>query len=77
MHRFKVINDGEEEFLQASTITKKYDIGRTTAWKYLKEMRTQRKYQHSFIDLSYKLKLVKKADFEEFLYSQHNKYLTK
>lgn len=66
-----------KEYIRPFQIVKRFSMGRTTVWKYLKEMRGLKQYQDSFLDLGIKLKLVKLADFEEFLRERDYKYLKK
>lgn len=52
---------------QPARLVQLFSIGRTTVWKLTKEMQAIPKYRDSFLDLGYQLKLVKLADFEQFL----------
>lgn len=61
----KTLSDGV--YVQPAKIAKLYGIGRTTVWRLLNEMKASSKYQYSFKDLGWKLKLVKLEDFEAFL----------
>lgn len=47
-----------------------FSIGRSTIYALLKEMGSIAKYRKSFLDLGHRLKLVKVADFENFLYEK-------
>lgn len=69
-------NDLERaEWVQPKHIVKMYSMGRTTVWRLLKKMKAVPKYEHSFRDVTFCLKLVKLADFEDFMQSQDKKYL--
>lgn len=50
-----------------------FSIGRSTIYALLKEMGSIAKYRKSFLDLGHRLKLVKVADFENFLYERSRK----
>ena len=64
-------------YVKAGQIGRLFGLGRTTVWRELNKMRTIPKYKGSFIDISYNLRLVKVADFEQFLKEKNNQYLRK
>ena len=61
------------EYVQPVHLTEKFSISRTTVWRLLKKMRAEPKYKHSFLNLTWHLKLVKLADFKKFLEEQNKK----
>ena len=77
MKREIVTDDLGAEYVQPVHLTEKFSISRTTVWRLLKKMRTEPKYKHSFLNLTWHLKLVKLADFKKFLEEQNNQYLKK
>ena len=62
-------------YVKAGHLGELFDMGRTTVWRKLNEMRAVPKYKGSFIDISYGLRLVKIADCEQFLKEQNNQYI--
>ena len=64
-------------YVKAGHLGKLFGLGRTTVWRELNKMRAVPKYKGSFIDISYGLRLVKVADFEQFLKDKNNQYLRK
>ena len=65
------------EYVQPVHLTEKFSISRTTVWRLLKKMRAEPKYKHSFLNLTWHLKLVKLADFKKFLEEQNNQKIKK
>lgn len=59
------------EYIRPVDIQKMMNVTRVTVWRYLKEMRAQEKYKHSFKTLSWTLRLVNKEHFNEFLDELH------
>lgn len=66
-------------WVQPARLVQLFSIGRTTVWRLTKEMQAIPKYRDSFLDLGYQLKLIKLADFEQFLQerSRSKAYLRK
>ena len=62
-------------YVQPAHLTEKFSVSRTTVWRLLKKMRAEPKYKHSFLNLTWHLKLVKLSDFEQFLQEESNRYL--
>lgn len=64
-------------YVQPKHLTEKFSLGRTTVYRYLREMKKVPKYRKSFLDLSYHKKIVKLADFEKYLQEIDGQYLKK
>lgn len=60
-------------WVRSPDLQKRFSLCRTTIYMLLTEMRKIPKYYHSFLDLSYTLRLVKLADFERFLQERSEK----
>lgn len=71
----KVVDDCNCEYVQAGSLVKRYGVSRVTIWRLLNEMRAIKKYRHSFLDISFNLKLVKLKDFQQFMTERSEKYL--
>ena len=75
MKREIVTDNLGAEYVQPVHLTEKFSVSRTTVWRLLKKMRAEPKYKHSFLNLTWHLKLVKLSDFEQFLQEESNRYL--
>ena len=75
MKREIVTDNLGTEYVQPVHLTEKFSVSRTTVWRLLKKMRAEPKYKHSFLNLTWHLKLVKLSDFEQFLQEESNRYL--
>lgn len=66
-------------YVQPARLVQMYSIGRTTVWRLLQEMRAMPEFKDSFLDLGWRLKLVKADDFARFMEqrSQKRMYLRK
>lgn len=54
-------------WVRSPDLQKRFSICRTTVYNLLNEMRKKPEFSKSFLDLSSTLRLVKLADFEQFL----------
>ncbi len=72
--KFRVYEDNAGAvWVRSPDLQKRFSLCRTTIYMLLTEMRKVPKYCHSFLDLSYNLRLVKLADFEHFLQERSEK----
>lgn len=63
----ELVKNNGGKWLQPIGLAKQFGIGRTTVGRLINEMRALKKYQKSFIDVSYKCKLINVADFTDFM----------
>ena len=63
----KDVIDDMGTWYQPSRLVLIYNISRTTVWRLLKDMRGKAKYQNSFRDISYRCRLVRVQDFDQYL----------
>lgn len=64
-----------QEYIQHKSICKAYDLSRSEVDKLIQKMKSTAKYEHSFVALSHRCKLVKYDDWKEFFQSLHLAYL--
>lgn len=64
-------------YAKAGQIGGLFGLGRTTVWRLLNQMRAVPKYNGSFINISYGLRLVNIADFKQFLQEESDQYIKK
>lgn len=60
-------DDAGAVWVRSPELQKRFSICRTTVYNLLNEMRGKPEFSKSFLDLSSTLRLVKLADFEQFL----------
>lgn len=57
------------EYAQPHHLVKIYNIGRTTVWRYLTEMRARKEYSGDIVKLSHNMTIVRVSAFEKYLRS--------
>lgn len=69
------IQDIKPRFAKVSTLTKMYDVSKSSIYRWLNEAEQSGEWPKLFVEVSSTLSLVNLEEFERLLYSKHKKQL--